>query len=148
MRGWSGPTDNENKADNLLLVIVTLHVTVNSWKDKSGVLKQHILEEIQKLQSFKESTKEEYKDGLLPQKDNGLEGSISIIVYCRGVRWHKEHRCIQLAWRKMLFRIWFADFRYDALYVLATRVIQNWWLKSFLWVISSHINKEWVFTEI
>ena len=44
--GWSGPKDQQNKTDKFLSVFGVMYTIVNSKKDKSNVLKKHILKDI------------------------------------------------------------------------------------------------------
>ena len=46
MPGWSGPKDQQNKADKSLSVFGVMYVIVNSRKSKGKVLKEHILKDI------------------------------------------------------------------------------------------------------
>ena len=44
--GWSGPKDQQNKADKFLSVFGVMYVIVKSQKDKGKALKEHILKDI------------------------------------------------------------------------------------------------------
>ena len=49
-RCWPGPKDQQNKTDNFLSVFGVMYAIVNSPKDKSKALKEHILKEIMPLE--------------------------------------------------------------------------------------------------